>query len=107
MHVSTRWLAAMLLALSTSLATAQVEEAVEPPALPSEEPQPEPKENPMVVIKTSLGDIKAELFQDKAPLTVANFLQYAKDGHYNGTIFHRIIDNFMIQGGGFKPPRFH
>ncbi|OQA27714.1 MAG: Peptidyl-prolyl cis-trans isomerase B [Verrucomicrobia bacterium ADurb.Bin345] len=55
----------------------------------------------MVVIKTSLGDIKAELFQDKAPLTVANFLQYAKDGHYNGTIFHRIIDNFMIQGGGF------
>ena len=101
MHVSTRWLAAMLLALSTSLATAQVEEAVEPPALPSEEPQPEPKENPMVVIKTSLGDIKAELFQDKAPLTVANFLQYAKDGHYNGTIFHRIIDNFMIQGGGF------
>ena len=101
MHVSTRWLAAMLLALSTSLATAQVEEAVEPPALPSEEPQPEPKENPMVVIKTSLGDIKAELFQDKAPLSVANFLQYAKDGHYNGTIFHRVIDNFMIQGGGF------
>lgn len=57
----------------------------------------------MVVIKTSLGDIKAELYSDQAPLTVKNFLQYAEDGHYNGTIFHRVISNFMIQGGGFTP----
>lgn len=55
----------------------------------------------MVVIKTSLGDIKVKLAADKAPLTVANFLSYVEDGHYNGTIFHRVIDGFMIQGGGF------
>ncbi len=57
--------------------------------------------NPQVLIKTNLGDIKAELYPEKAPLTVKNFLDYAKSGHYNNTIFHRIIDNFMIQGGGF------
>jgi cyclophilin family peptidyl-prolyl cis-trans isomerase len=57
--------------------------------------------NPRVLIKTSAGDIKLELFPRKAPLTVANFLQYADSGFYNGTIFHRVIPNFMIQGGGF------
>jgi cyclophilin family peptidyl-prolyl cis-trans isomerase len=57
--------------------------------------------NPMVEMKTSHGVIVIELYQDKAPKTVANFLQYVKDGHYNGTIFHRVIDGFMIQGGGF------
>lgn len=55
----------------------------------------------MITIKTSQGEIQAELFADKAPETVKNFLQYAKDGHYNGTIFHRVISGFMIQGGGF------
>ena len=55
----------------------------------------------MVIIKTSLGDIKVKLAADKAPLSVANFLAYADAGHYNGTIFHRVIDGFMIQGGGF------
>lgn len=54
----------------------------------------------MVVIKTSKGDIKLELFADKSPITVENFLTYVKDGHYDGTIFHRVIDGFMIQGGG-------
>jgi len=58
--------------------------------------------NPVVVMKTSKGNIKIELFADKAPITVENFLAYAKDGHYNGTIFHRVIPNFMIQGGGFS-----
>jgi cyclophilin family peptidyl-prolyl cis-trans isomerase len=58
-------------------------------------------DNPRVLMKTSMGDIVLELYQDKAPKSVANFLQYVKDGHYNGTIFHRVIDNFMIQGGGF------
>ena len=54
-----------------------------------------------VDLKTNLGTIRLELYPDKAPKTVENFLQYAKDGHFNGTIFHRVIDGFMIQGGGF------
>ena len=54
-----------------------------------------------IQITTSMGVIEAELFADKAPQTVANFLQYVKDKHYNGTIFHRVISSFMVQGGGF------
>ena len=53
-----------------------------------------------VLLKTNKGDITLELDSAKAPKTVANFLQYVKSGHYDGTIFHRVIDNFMIQGGG-------
>ena len=69
-----------------------------------------------VKIATSEGDIVAELYPDKAPKTVANFLQYVKDKHYDGTVFHRVISNFMIQGGGFdskyserktRPPVVH
>jgi cyclophilin family peptidyl-prolyl cis-trans isomerase len=56
-----------------------------------------------VLIKTSMGDITAELDADKAPLTVANFLSYVEDGSYDGTIFHRVIPGFMVQGGGFTP----
>jgi len=56
--------------------------------------------DPQVAIKTSMGEIVLELDQEKAPLTVANFLQYTKAGFYKGTIFHRVIDGFMIQGGG-------
>jgi len=59
--------------------------------------------NPQVEIRTTLGTVVLELYPDKAPLTVANFLQYAKDGHYDGTLFHRVILGFMIQGGGFGP----
>ncbi|MFM9969248.1 MAG: peptidylprolyl isomerase, partial [Burkholderiales bacterium] len=59
-------------------------------------------QNPRVEIKTNRGLLVAELYQDKAPKTVANFLQYAKEGFYSGTVFHRVIDNFMIQGGGFE-----
>ncbi len=59
--------------------------------------------NPAVEMKTSQGAIVIELYADKAPKSVANFLQYAKDGFYNGTVFHRVIDGFMIQGGGFTP----
>jgi peptidyl-prolyl cis-trans isomerase A (cyclophilin A) len=59
--------------------------------------------NPTVEMKTSLGTIVIELYADKAPKTVANFEQYVKDGFYNGTVFHRVIDGFMIQGGGFTP----
>ncbi|MEE4245412.1 MAG: peptidylprolyl isomerase [Kangiellaceae bacterium] len=57
----------------------------------------------MVIIHTSLGDITLELFSDKAPKTVANFIDYVQKGQYNNTIFHRVIDGFMIQGGGFAP----
>lgn len=59
--------------------------------------------NPMLEMKTSQGAVLIELYSDKAPKTVANFLQYVKDGFYDGTIFHRVIDGFMIQGGGFEP----
>ena len=57
----------------------------------------------MVTLHTSMGDITLELDAEKAPQTVANFLQYARDGFYDGTIFHRVISNFMIQGGGMTP----
>jgi peptidyl-prolyl cis-trans isomerase A (cyclophilin A) len=59
--------------------------------------------NPVVIMSTSKGDIKIELFKDKAPITIENFLSYVNDGFYDGTIFHRVIPNFMIQGGGFTP----
>jgi len=56
---------------------------------------------PQVEVKTNMGDITLELYLDKAPQTVKNFLEYVKAGHYDGTVFHRVIDGFMIQGGGF------
>jgi len=55
------------------------------------------------IIKTNYGEIKIELFKEQSPITVENFVSYAKSGFYNGTVFHRIISNFMIQGGGFTP----
>ena len=57
--------------------------------------------DPQVDLKTNVGTIRLELYPAKAPKSVANFLQYVKDGHYNGTVFHRVIPGFMIQGGGF------
>lgn len=57
----------------------------------------------MIKLHTNHGTITLQLFADKAPETVANFIQYVKDGHYDNTIFHRVIGNFMIQGGGFEP----
>ena len=56
-----------------------------------------------VKLQTNFGDITLELFDDKAPETVANFKEYVKAGHYDNTVFHRVINNFMIQGGGFEP----
>ncbi|MES2104692.1 MAG: peptidylprolyl isomerase [Pseudomonadota bacterium] len=56
-----------------------------------------------VILSTNHGNIKIELDAEKAPKTVENFLAYVESGHYNGTIFHRVIDGFMIQGGGFEP----
>ena len=59
------------------------------------------QDNPVVVIETSLGNITAELDRANAPLSVENFLEYVESGHYSGTVFHRVIKGFMIQGGGF------
>ncbi len=59
--------------------------------------------NPQVELRTSMGSIVLELEADKAPQTVENFIQYVKAGHYDGTIFHRVIPGFMVQGGGFTP----
>ncbi len=77
-----RWSVAALILMTSQVATA---------------------ESPRVELKTSLGSIVLELYPDKAPKSVANFLQYVNDGFYDGTIFHRVIDGFMIQGGGFTP----
>jgi peptidyl-prolyl cis-trans isomerase A (cyclophilin A) len=66
------------------------------------QPAPPPTAgNPAVVISTSIGDITVELFKDRAPVSVANFLQYVKDGFYSGTIFHRVVRGSVVQGGGF------
>ncbi|WP_129127540.1 peptidylprolyl isomerase [Geomonas oryzae] len=58
------------------------------------------EKNPVVIMETSMGTVKIELFKDKAPISVRNFLSYVKDAYYDGTIFHRVIKNFMVQGGG-------
>ena len=59
------------------------------------------EKNPMVLLKTNLGEMKIELYQEKAPITVENFLKYVEDGFFDGTIFHRVMPDFVIQGGGY------
>ena len=66
-------------------------------------PKPSPGKNPSVLMKTSQGEITIELDQLQAPISVKNFLDYVDAKHYDGTIFHRVIPGFMIQGGGFTP----
>src|SRR5688572_4357966 len=70
------------------------------PVVPTPRPAPA---GPVVVLDTSMGRIRIGLHQDKAPISTANFLQYVKAKHYDGTIFHRVIPTFMIQGGGMTP----
>ncbi len=78
--------------------------AVQAPPLQAPAPVATPAPgNPVAVVVTSLGDFAIELFSDRAPVSVENFLQYAREGHYDGTVFHRVKPNFMIQGGGFTP----
>lgn len=77
----------------------ETEAKAEPEPAPSEEPAGPPR----VRLETDKGTLVLELYPDRAPETVANFLQYVDDGFYDGTIFHRVIPNFMIQGGGFVP----
>ena len=69
---------------------------------PASPPQAAPG-NPVVVIETSAGAITAELYKDRAPVSVENFLEYARDGHYAGTIWHRVVPGYVIQGGGYTP----
>lgn len=98
-----RTLLATVLSL-TAVAVAQ--DAAKPaPAVPAAPAAAAPAADKLVFAKlsTSKGDIILELNETKAPLSVANFVQYIKDGHYDGTSFHRVIGNFMIQGGGFTP----
>lgn len=68
---------------------------------PKDESMKPTNNHPVVLIKTNVGDIRVELNAEKAPISVKNFLEYVNTGHYNNTIFHRVIDGFMIQGGGF------
>ncbi len=70
-------------------------------AAPAPKPAPAPAKNPRVALETSKGKIVIELEAAKAPKSTENFLAYVRAGHYDGTIFHRVIDNFMVQGGGF------
>lgn len=85
-------------AAALALLLAQAPAAPPPAAAPTPAPRPA---GPVVSIVTSLGEIKVALRPDKAPLTVENFLRYVKSGHYTGTVFHRVMPGFMIQGGGF------
>ena len=91
----------VLLPLSAFAQTKQA--PVTKPAMPVAAATTEAPANPKALIKTSLGDITVELDAAKAPKSVENFVKYANDGFFNGTIFHRVIGNFMIQGGGFTP----
>jgi peptidyl-prolyl cis-trans isomerase A (cyclophilin A) len=97
-----------LFSLCFAFATALVSQAGTPPprtvvqAPPLQAPAPAPAPgNPVVVIATTMGDITLELYKDRAPVSVENFLQYARDGFYEGTLFHRVKPGFMIQGGGY------
>ncbi len=85
----------------TKIVEAQQEADIEIINLKQPETAQKPPLQPVVLIKTSVGDIKVKLNQEKAPGTVKNFLNYVEKKHYNGTVFHRVIANFMIQGGGF------
>ncbi|MCB1578196.1 MAG: peptidyl-prolyl cis-trans isomerase [Xanthomonadales bacterium] len=91
------------LALFLPVGASAQSDAAKPTTKPPVAATTAPTVNPKVLIKTNMGDITVELNAEKAPKSVENFLQYVKDGFYNGTIFHRVIDNFMIQGGGFTP----
>jgi peptidyl-prolyl cis-trans isomerase A (cyclophilin A) len=91
-----------VLALIAPLSFATAQQAAKPAAKPAKAADAAPAvANPKVLLHTSQGDITVELYPDKAPKTVDNFLQYVKDGYYDGTIFHRVIPSFMIQGGGW------
>jgi cyclophilin family peptidyl-prolyl cis-trans isomerase len=76
---------------------------IQVPPLQAPEPAAPAPGNPVVVVSTSMGDFTLELFKDRAPVSVQNFLQYAADGFYEGTIFHRVKAGYVVQGGGYTP----
>ena len=78
----------------------QTKAVVQAPPLQGPAPTPAPG-NPVVLLSTSMGNVTLELFKDRAPVSVDNFLQYVAEGHYEGTIFHRVKAGFMVQGGGY------
>jgi peptidyl-prolyl cis-trans isomerase A (cyclophilin A) len=87
-----------------SLVFVLAQAAAAPEVTPTTEATPKPLPNgPVVVLETSMGRVKIGLHQDEAPISVKNFIQYLRAGHYDGTIFHRVIPKFMVQGGGFEP----
>lgn len=98
-----RLLAAFM--LTPALAFAQGSAPAAPKAAAEAKPaakvEAAPAASPKVLLKTSMGDITIELAADKAPKSTENFLAYVNSGFYDGTVFHRVIDNFMVQGGGF------
>lgn len=89
------WTATLLFALALQSAAGQA------PAAAPQAPLEAAPGNPVAVISTSMGDITVELFKDRAPVSVENFLRYAAEGFYPGTIFHRVVKGFVIQGGGY------
>ena len=91
------WTAFLLFIVFQTPQTPAPAAATQPPVVL--EPAPG---NPVAVISTSMGDITVELFKDRAPVSVENFLRYAAEGFYPGTIFHRVVKNFVVQGGGYS-----
>ncbi|GAP65714.1 peptidyl-prolyl cis-trans isomerase (rotamase) -cyclophilin family [Mizugakiibacter sediminis] len=97
----------LILALALAVPAAAFAQAGKPAAPASTPPATKPAveasapEHPRVLLRTSMGDITVELFPDRAPKTVANFLQYVRDGFYDGTVFHRVIKGYLVQGGIF------
>jgi cyclophilin family peptidyl-prolyl cis-trans isomerase len=87
-----------MISAAALLCLAQV--TASPAAVPSPRPTPG---GPVVVLETSFGRIRIGLYDDKSPISTENFLKYVRKGHYNGTLFHRVMPNFMIQGGGMTP----
>jgi cyclophilin family peptidyl-prolyl cis-trans isomerase len=91
-----------LIALALLLGGEPPAQAPAAPPAPPADPNPAP-DGPVIAIETSMGTIRVGLFKTKAPLSTENFLRYVREGFYDGTIFHRVIPTFMIQGGGFTP----
>lgn len=101
-----KWWLSGLMFCAGLLAGITLAGAAEPGAKPAAKtscPAKSERTKPVVKMQTNFGSFTIELYADKAPETVANFLDYVESGFYNGTVFHRVIDGFMIQGGGFEP----
>lgn len=101
-HIVTFFMLSFLIACGSEKPTVSKETPIPTPSTPTEEEKPMPA-IVNATLNTSMGTIVLALNAEKAPVTVENFVSYAKSGHYDGTIFHRVIPAFMVQGGGFEP----